>query len=75
MNVYFINSVKQDTTFNHVMVNICCAWYLITVFALGIWIAFKSFKLVGVWEPKNRKNTKEEGKEYLDEGPTNATGK
>jgi hypothetical protein len=72
MNVYFIPNVKQDTTFNHVTVNICCAWYLITVFVLGIWISFKSFKMVGVWEPRNRKNQEEE--EYIDKGP-DAPGK
>jgi len=66
MNVYFINSAKQDTTFNHVMINICCAWYLLTVFILGVWIALKSFKMVGVWEPKNRKGSNRD---------SNATGK
>ena len=53
---YFIGGDKVFSSAENLAVGSLEGWYIITVVIAGIFFAFRTFKVIGKWEPKNRKN-------------------
>jgi hypothetical protein len=53
---YFIGSDEVFSSAENLAVGALEGWYIITIIIVGIFFAFRTFKVIGKWEPKDRRN-------------------